>query len=29
VEAGPVVSDQVAITIDLEVTRPAPPAGTQ
>jgi polyisoprenoid-binding protein YceI len=29
VEAGPVVSDEVAITIDLEVTRPAPPAGTQ
>ena len=29
VEAGPVVSDQVTITIDLEVTRPAPPAGTQ
>ena len=29
VEAGPVVSDEVAITIDLEVTRPALPAGTQ
>jgi polyisoprenoid-binding protein YceI len=29
VEAGPVVSDQVQITVDLEVTRPAPPAGTQ
>jgi polyisoprenoid-binding protein YceI len=29
VEAGPVVSDEVAITIDLEVTRPAPPAITQ
>lgn len=29
VEAGPVVSDQVTITIDLEVTRPAPTAGTQ
>jgi polyisoprenoid-binding protein YceI len=29
VEAGPVVSDQVTITLDLEVTRPAPPAGTQ
>jgi polyisoprenoid-binding protein YceI len=29
VEAGPVVSDEVAITIDLELTRPASPAGTQ
>ena len=29
VEAGPVVSDEVSITIDLELTRPAPPAGTQ
>ena len=28
VEAGPVVSDQVNITIDLELTRPAPPAGS-
>lgn len=28
VEAGPVVSDEVAITIDLEVTRPAPPTTT-
>jgi polyisoprenoid-binding protein YceI len=25
VEAGPVVSDEVTITIDLEATRPAPP----
>ena len=29
VEAGPVVSDEVSITIDLELTRPAMPAGTQ
>ena len=29
VEAGPVVSDEVSITIDLELTRPALPAGTQ
>ena len=29
VEAGPVVSDEVAITLDLEVTRPSLPAGTQ
>ena|SRR5688572_4743359 len=29
VEAGPVVSDEVAITIDLELTRPGMPAGTQ
>jgi len=29
VEAGPVVSDEVAITLDLEVTRPPLPAGTQ
>lgn len=29
IEAGPVVSDQVNITIDLELTRPALPAGTQ
>ena len=29
VEAGPVVSDEVTITIDLELTRPALPAGTQ
>ena len=29
VEAGPVVSDEVSITIDLELTRPAPPTGTQ
>ena len=29
VEAGPVVSDEVAITLDLEVTRPSPPAGSQ
>ena len=29
VEAGPVVSDEVSITIDLELTRPASPAGTQ
>ena len=28
VEAGPVVSDEVTITIDLEVTRPAPPTAT-
>ena len=28
VEAGPVVSDEVSITIDLELTRPTPPAGT-
>ena len=28
VEAGPVVSDEVSITIDLELTRPALPAGT-
>jgi polyisoprenoid-binding protein YceI len=29
VEAGPVVSNEVSITIDLELTRPAMPAGTQ
>ena len=29
VEAGPVVSDEVSITIDLELTRPGMPAGTQ
>lgn len=29
VEAGPVVSDEVNITIDLELTRPALPSGTQ
>ena len=29
VEAGPVVSDEVSITIDLELTRPALPTGTQ
>ena len=29
VEAGPVVSDEVSITIDLELTRPTMPAGTQ
>jgi polyisoprenoid-binding protein YceI len=29
VEAGPVVSDEVTITLDLEVTRPAPPSVTQ
>ena len=29
VDAGPVVSDEVTITIDLELTRPALPAGTQ
>jgi polyisoprenoid-binding protein YceI len=29
VEAGPVVSDEVSITIDLELTRPAMPASTQ
>ena len=29
VEAGPVVSDEVSITIDLELTRPAPPAAAQ
>jgi polyisoprenoid-binding protein YceI len=29
VEAGPVVSDEVSITIDLELTRPAAPVGTQ
>ena len=29
VEAGPVVSDEVSITIDLELTRPVMPAGTQ
>ena len=29
IEAGPVVSDDVTITIDLELTRPALPAGTQ
>ena len=29
VEAGPVVSDEVSITIDLELTTLAMPAGTQ
>jgi polyisoprenoid-binding protein YceI len=29
IEAGPVVSDEVPLTIDLELTRPAMPAGTQ
>jgi polyisoprenoid-binding protein YceI len=29
IEVGPVVSDEVTITIDLELTRPAMPAGTQ
>jgi len=29
VEAGPVVSDEVSITIDLELTRPALPTGRQ
>lgn len=29
IEAGPVVSDEVTITIDLELTRPAPPVRTQ
>jgi polyisoprenoid-binding protein YceI len=29
VEAGPVVSNEVTLTIDLELTRPAMPAGTQ
>ena len=29
IEAGPVVSDEVNITIDLELTRPAPPAGSE
>ena len=29
IEAGPVVSDEVTITIDLELTRPALPGGTQ
>jgi polyisoprenoid-binding protein YceI len=29
IEAGPVVSDGVAITIDLELVRPAAPGGTQ
>ena len=29
IEAGPVVSDEVTLTIDLELTRPAMPAGTQ
>lgn len=29
VEAGPVVGDEVTITIDLEATRPAPPGSTQ
>jgi polyisoprenoid-binding protein YceI len=28
IEAGPVVSDEVTITIDLELTRPAPPGTT-
>jgi len=28
-EAGPVVSDEVTITIDIEATRPAPPGSTQ
>lgn len=29
VEAGPVVGDEVTITIDIEATRPAPPGSTQ
>ena len=29
VKAGTVVSDEVTITIDLELTRPALPTGTQ
>jgi polyisoprenoid-binding protein YceI len=29
IEAGPVVSDEVTITVDLELTRPGMPAGTQ
>lgn len=29
IEAGPVVSDEVSITIDLELVRPAAPGGTQ
>jgi polyisoprenoid-binding protein YceI len=29
VEAGPVVGDEVTITIDLEVNRPAPPGSSQ
>lgn len=29
VEAGPVVGDEVTVTIDIEVNRPAPPGSTQ
>jgi len=29
IEAGPVVSDEVTVTIDLELTRPAPPGTAQ
>jgi polyisoprenoid-binding protein YceI len=28
IEAGPVVGDEVTITIDLELTRPSPPGTT-